>query len=270
MGSTRARGKTSSRVLEVEGLTRNFGGLAAVSKLDLRVKEGEIFGLIGPNGAGKTTAFNLISGVLAPSGGRIRFADRDITGASPHTIVRRGLARTFQITALFQSFTVLENVLLGTYGVARVNPLNALLNTTRARSTEREQRERAMQLLQFLGIERLSGEGARNLPLGHQRILEMAVALASSPKMLLLDEPFSGLSAEEAREMIAKIQKIREGKTTIMLVEHNIRVVRDLCDRIAVLNFGCKIAEGGFAQVSQDPEVIRAYLGAKRYAADGS
>jgi branched-chain amino acid transport system ATP-binding protein len=151
-----------------------------------------------------------------------------------------------------------------------VNPLAALLNLPQARETERAQRERAMEILSFLGIDRLRDELARNLPLGHQRIMDMAVALAGSPKMLLLDEPFSGLSAEEIREMISKISKIRERKTTIMLVEHNIRVVMDLCDRIAVLNFGRKIAEGTFAQVSRDPEVIKAYLGAKRYAAERS
>ncbi len=269
-GPPRVYEEGPSRILEVQGLTRIFGGLHAVSNLDLSVKEGEIFGLIGPNGAGKTTFFNLVSGVLTPSRGRIRFTGQDITGAPPHTIARSGLGRTFQITALFQSFSVLENVLLGTYGVVRVNPLSAVLNTAWARTAEREQRDRAMQLLQFLGIERLCDEMAGNLPLGHQRILEMAVALASNPKMLLLDEPFSGLSAEEIREMIVKIQKTREEKTTIMLVEHNIRVVRDLCDRIAVLNFGSKIAEGTFARVSEDPQVIQAYLGTKRYAANRS
>jgi branched-chain amino acid transport system ATP-binding protein len=263
-------GRHISSILEVRGLTRYFGGLAAISDLDLSVKPGEFFGLIGPNGAGKTTVFNLISGILPPTRGTIRFADTVITGVPTHAITRLGLARTFQIIALFQSFTVLENVLLGTYGIARVNPIAALFNTKRASSLEREQRDRSLELLHFLGIERLRDEIARNLPLGHQRILELAVALASSPKMLLLDEPFSGLSAEESREMIDRIQKIRERKTTVMLVEHHIRIVMGLCDRIAVLNFGRKIAEGTFAQVSRDPEVIQAYLGAKRYAAEHS
>lgn len=257
-------------ILQIKGLTRHFGGLAAVSNLDLSVRPGELFGLIGPNGAGKTTVFNLIFGVLQPTRGRIRFGDSDITGAPSYAIARRGLARTFQITSLFQSFSVLENVLLGTYGIVRINPLAALFNTRRPRAIELEQRERALHLLNFLGIERLRNEVARNLPLGHQRILEMAVALAAAPKMLLLDEPSAGLSAEETKEMIAKIRKIREGETTIMLVEHNIKVVMDLCDRIAVLNFGRKIAEGTFSQVSRDPEVIKAYLGAKRYAAERS
>ena len=253
-------------ILEIQGLTRHFGGLAAVSDLDLSVPEGEFFGLIGPNGAGKTTVFNLISGVLPPTRGKIHFRSTDITGIPPHKITRLGLARTFQITALFQSFSVLENVLLGTYGTVRVNPLAALLNTPRARETEKEQRDRALEILQFLGIERLRDEVARNLPLGHQRILELAVALAGAPRMLLLDEPFSGLSAEEMREMIVKIGKVRERRTTVILVEHNIRIVMGICERIAVLNFGRKIAEGTSSQVSRDPEVIKAYLGAKRYA----
>ena len=265
-----AEGKRSGGILETRGLTRHFGGLAAVSHLDLSVQPGEFFGLIGPNGSGKTTVFNLISGVIPPTQGKIRFAAADITGAAPHAITRLGLARTFQITALFQSFTVLENVLLGTYGIVRVHPLSSFFQTQGARLAEREQRERALELLRFLGIDRLKDEVARNLPLGHQRILELAIALASRPKMLLLDEPFSGLSAEESREMIARIQKIREGKTTVMLVEHNIRIVMGLCDRMAVLNFGRKISEGTFAQVSRDPEVIKAYLGTKRYAADRS
>jgi branched-chain amino acid transport system ATP-binding protein len=268
MGEGEAEG--SMNILEIHGLTVNFGGLTAVSKLDLAVKPGEFFGLIGPNGAGKTTVFNLISGVFPPTGGRITFSDTDITGASSHSIARLGLARTFQITALFQSFSVLENVLLGTYGIVRVNPISALLNTQRANNTEKEQRGRALELLRFLGIDRLRDEIARNLPLGHQRILELAIALASTPKMLLLDEPFSGLSAEESREMISRIQKIRERKTTVILVEHQIRIVMGLCDRIAVLNFGRKIAEGTFAQVSRDPEVIKAFLGTKRYAAERS
>jgi branched-chain amino acid transport system ATP-binding protein len=262
--------KRSELVLEIKGLTRHFGGLMAVSDLDLSLQPGELFGLIGPNGAGKTTVFNLISGVIPPNSGKIHLGDVDITGASPHTITRLGLARTFQITALFQSFTVLENVLLGTYGLVRVNPLASLFNTRQAKATEKEQRERALELLQFLGIERLRSETARNLPLGHQRILELGMALAGNPNVLLLDEPFSGLSAEEGREMIVRIGKIRENKTTVMLVEHNIRIVMGICDRMAVLNFGRKIAEGTFAQVSRDPGVIKAYLGTKRYAADRS
>jgi branched-chain amino acid transport system ATP-binding protein len=259
--------KRSDSILEIQGLTRHFGGLAAVSDLDLSVRPGEFFGLIGPNGAGKTTVFNLLSGVIPPTRGRIRFADSDITSAPPHAILRLGLARTFQLTTLFHSFTVLENVLLGTYGIVRVNPLSSLFNTKQAAATEKQQRERALELLRFLGIERLGDEVVGNLPFGHQRILELAVALAGNPKMLLLDEPFSGLSAEEGREMIARIHKVREEKTTVMLVEHNIRIVMGLCDRIAVLNFGRKLAEGTSEQVSRDPEVIKAYLGTKRYAA---
>jgi ABC-type branched-subunit amino acid transport system ATPase component len=253
-------------LLEIKDLTRAFGGLMAVSDLDLSIRSGEFFGLIGPNGAGKTTVFNLISGVLPLTKGRIHLDGKDITGAPTHTITRLGLARTFQLTALFKSFSVLDNVLLGTYGIVRVNPLASLLNTGKVRAVEKEQRERALHWLQIFGIERLGGELAGNLPLGHQRILELAMALAGEPKMLLLDEPFSGLSAEEGREMIERIQKIRENRITVMLVEHNIKIVMGLCDRIAVLNFGRKIAEGTFAAVSQDPAVIKAYLGTKRYA----
>lgn len=260
----------SPGLLEIKGLTRAFGGLMAVSDLDLSIQPGEIFGLIGPNGAGKTTVFNLISGVIPATKGIVHLGEKDISSAPTHAITRLGLARTFQLTALFKSFTVLENVLIGTYGLIRVNPLASLLNTRKARNTEKEQRERAVGLLTFLGIERLGDEVAGNLPLGHQRILELAMALAGEPKMLLLDEPFSGLSAEEGREMVGRIQKIRENRVTVMLVEHNIKIVMGLCDRIAVLNFGRKISEGTFAHVSRDPGVIKAYLGTKRYAADHS
>jgi branched-chain amino acid transport system ATP-binding protein len=255
-------------LLALGGLSHNFGGLAAVSDLDLAVERGQVVGLIGPNGAGKTTVFNLVSGVLSPSRGRIVFKGVAIAGRPPYVIVRRGLARTFQIPTLFHSFSVLDNVRLGAYPRRR----RSLLAVVRGRAPaldEAEVETQAIEILRFLRLEAVRDERVKNLPHGDQKKVELAVALASSPELLLLDEPFAGLSADEIEDMSGHIQRLRRAGVTFVVVEHNMRALMRIADRVAVLNFGRKIAEGTPREISQNPEVIRAYLGTKRRAADG-
>lgn len=235
-------------LLQVEGLTRQFGGLTAVNDVTLEARRGEIVGLIGPNGAGKTTLFNLVSGVLRPTRGRVVFDGRDITGLPPHAVVRRGLARSFQLPTLFVSFSVRDNVVLAGAG--------------------RSGRE-VDELLGFFGLERVAGEPVRALPHGYQKILEVAMALASRPRMVLLDEPFCGLTAEEIATVTGRVRSLRREGVTFMVVEHNMRALMQMVDRVYVLNFGSRIAEGTPEEVARNPEVIRAYLGSARHAAGG-
>ena len=253
-------------LLELQRLTKCFGGLTAVNELDLSIEKGEIVGLIGPNGAGKTTVFNTISGVFRPTRGKVLFKDKDITGLEPHSVVRNGLVRTFQLTTLFGDMTVLENILLGFHLTSRIGFWVALFNTASTRGREEQVLERAAELADFMGLGGKQQELAKNLPHGHQRALEMAIALASNPELLLLDEPVTGMSAEEHKEMMNKISGTRDRGITILLVEHDMRVVMDICDRICVLNFGKKIAEGSPEEICENKEVIAAYLGAE-YAA---
>jgi branched-chain amino acid transport system ATP-binding protein len=255
-------------LLETDGLSRNFGGLAAVADLRLAVQRGELLGLIGPNGAGKTTVFNLISGVILPSRGRIVFKGAEITGRPAFAIVRLGLARTFQIPTLFSSFSTLDNVLLGTYPHRRRRPIDVVL-ARRAQVDEGVAHRRALELLRFLHLDSVRDEQVRNLPHGDQKKVELAVALASRPELLLLDEPFAGLSADEIEDMAEHIQRLRREGMTFVLVEHNMRALMRLADRVCVLNFGQKIAEGTPREIAENPEVIRAYLGTKRHAAGG-
>jgi branched-chain amino acid transport system ATP-binding protein len=255
-----------ANLLEIDGLSRNFGGLAAVSDLGLVVERGVLLGLIGPNGAGKTTVFNLISGVLPPSRGRVAFKGRRITGRSPHAIVRLGLARTFQIPTLFSSFSVLDNVLLGGYARHR----RSLLDVLRGRAgDDASVREQAGELLRFLRLDGVKDERVKNLPHGDQKKIELAVALASSPELLLLDEPFAGLSADEIEDMTGHIDRLRKAGVTFIVVEHNMRALMRIADRLCVLSFGKKIAEGTPKEISENAEVIRAYLGTKRHAPHG-
>ena len=253
-------------LLEIDGLSRNFGGLAAVGDLHLVVERGELLGLIGPNGAGKTTVFNLVSGVLAPSRGRIVFKGAEITGLPAYAIVRRGLARTFQIPTLFSSFSAQDNVLLGAYPHRRRRPLD-VVRGRRARIDDAAARARALDLLKVLRLDAVRDERVRNLPHGDQKKVELAVALASSPELLLLDEPFAGLSADEIEDTTGHLQRLRREGVTFVVVEHNVRALMRIADRVCVLNFGRKIAEGTPGEVSANPEVIRAYLGTKRHAA---
>jgi branched-chain amino acid transport system ATP-binding protein len=253
-------------LLELQKLTKCFGGLTAVNELDLSIEEGEIVGLIGPNGAGKTTVFNTISGIFRPTGGTVLFRGRDITGLKPHAVVNRGLVRTFQLTTLFGGMTVLDNIILGFHRTAGIGFWGALWNTAATKLRSQQLLEQAAELADFMGLGERRHEPAKNLPHGHQRALEIGIALAASPELLLLDEPVTGMNAQETQHMMNQISSIRERGIAIILVEHDMRVVMDICDRIAVLNFGRKIAEGSPEAICQNNEVIEAYLGSE-YAA---
>ncbi|MBM3223765.1 MAG: ABC transporter ATP-binding protein [Candidatus Tectomicrobia bacterium] len=245
-------------LLEATQLSKHFGGLAAVSQVDLRVEEGEIVGLIGPNGAGKTTCFNLLSGFLPPTAGTITFAGEPITGLKPYHIVARGLVRTFQHTTLFQDMTVLQNVLMGLHMHSRKGLGQILF---RPRAFPQEEIDRAHEVLAFTGLSPLAEQLAKNLPHGYQRTLGIAMALAVRPRLLMLDEPVTGMNLDESLHVMRLVQTIRDRGTTILLVEHNMKAVMGTCERVVVLNFGQKLAEGTPAEVSSNPEVIAAYLG---------
>ncbi len=245
-------------LLETHDLTRLFGGLAAVNRVDLTVDKGEIVGLIGPNGAGKTTCFNLLSGFLRPTQGSIVFDGEDITGLRPHQIAARGLVRTFQLTTLFQDMTALENVLLGLHLHSSTSPRQVLFSR---RDFPADEITRGREVLEFTGLESHADQLTRSLPHGHQRVLGIAVALAAQPRLLLLDEPVTGMNLDESGRVMDLVKTIRSRGTTILLVEHNMKAVMGTCERIVVLNFGQKLAEGTPSQVSTSPEVIQAYLG---------
>jgi branched-chain amino acid transport system ATP-binding protein len=245
-------------LLEAQNLTKYFGGLAAVNRVDLAVEEGEIVGLIGPNGAGKTTCFNLLSGFLPPTAGTITFVGECLTGLKPHHIVARGLVRTFQHTTLFQDMTVLQNVLMGFHLHSRKGLGHVLFS----RHSFPQDKIHCHEVLAFTGLRELADQLAKNLPHGHQRTLGIAMALAVRPLLLMLDEPVTGMNIDESQRIMALIKTIRDRGTTILLVEHNMRAVMGTCERIVVLNFGQKLAEGTPAVVSSNPDVIAAYLGA--------
>ena len=245
-------------LLETRELTRLFGGLAAVSRVDLTVDKGEIVGLIGPNGAGKTTCFNLLTGFLRPTRGSIVFDGEDITGLRPHQIAARGLVRTFQQTTLFQDLTALENVLLGLHLSSGKGPRQVLFSR---RHFPADEIARGREVLDFTGLAAHADQLSRNLPHGHQRVLGIAMALAAQPRLLLLDEPVTGMNLDESGRVMDLVKTIRSRGTTILLVEHNMKAVMGTCERIVVLNFGQKLAEGTPSQVSTSPDVIQAYLG---------
>jgi branched-chain amino acid transport system ATP-binding protein len=248
-------------MLEIMGLTKYFGGLPAVNDLDFSVKAGEVAGLIGPNGAGKTTVFNLVTGILHPTGGKILFEGKDITNKKPHAVAALGIGRTFQLTGVLPDFTVLQNMTVACHLHPGIRFSDAFFNVDRRNSRYQNIIDHSREMLALLGFDPAKEELARNLPHGHQRLLGIAMAMASSPKLLLLDEPLSGMNAEETGSALEVIEKIRSRGTSILLIEHNMRAVMGICDKIVVLSFGTKIAEGSPQEIQANKDVITAYLG---------
>jgi branched-chain amino acid transport system ATP-binding protein len=254
-------------LLDVDHVTLRFGGVVALNDVSFSLREGEIFGLIGPNGAGKTTCFNAMTGVYRPTSGGIWFRGQSIVGKRKHEITRSGIARTFQNVRLFPEMTALENVMVGADAHHKTSVIAALFRLPRHWREERSGRERSMELLRFVGIERRAGEVSRSLSYGEQRRLEIARALATNPALLCLDEPAAGFNPAEKADLLALIRRIRDTGVTILLIEHDMRLVMGVTDRIVVLEFGKKIAEGTPHEVRDNPAVIAAYLGVPTDAA---
>jgi len=248
-------------ILNIQELTRFFGGLAAVNNLSFEVHPEEILSLIGPNGAGKTTVFNLITGTLLPTRGKVLFQDHDITGTRPYETTALGVARTFQTTSLFYDETVLDNLIVAYRCRTRMGFFDALFQTSRCRDDERRSRQKAEEMLEFIGLSEQAKELALNIPQESQKRLAVGLALATEPKLLLLDEPMGGLTEEENIGMMVLIGKVRTRGISILLIEHKMKVVMNISDRIVVLNYGQKIAEGSPQDVSTNSAVIEAYLG---------
>jgi branched-chain amino acid transport system ATP-binding protein len=254
----------AAELLNVNHLTVRFGGLTAVNDVDFSIRPNEIVSLIGPNGAGKTTTFNAVTGFLRLTEGSISFAGEELAFLKPHRIAAKGIIRTFQITSLFPNLTVLENIRTAHHLQERETLWDAILNTRRKRPVEEETLARTAEILTFIGLERKKESVAGSLPYGEQRFLEVGIALAADPKLLLLDEPSAGLNDTETHGMKELIQRMRSKSITILLVEHDMKLVMSISDRIVVLNFGKRIATGSPDEIRADPEVIKAYLGERR------
>jgi branched-chain amino acid transport system ATP-binding protein len=256
----------TDRLLEIRNLTMKFGGVVALSDVNLHVSSGEIAALIGPNGAGKTTVFNVITGYYKPTEGEVLLSDESVVGLKPHKIARKGLARTFQNIRLFGDMTSLENVMTAADAKNKSGLLGAMFGTSRSRSDESRSHSKAAELLNFMGISHRAGQLARNLPYGDQRRLEIARALALEPKVLLLDEPAAGFNPQEKVELGELIKKIRDAGFAVLLIEHDMSLVMKISDRVSVLDFGQKIAEGTPKEIQNNQKVIDAYLGVADHA----